>query len=82
MKIIDLSHSALFFYVPVKSPARTSAQKMIPVEAVDVVSSVASSANVIASSANDFGGYFYPVTGLISLGAIILYLSPPLAGEE
>lgn len=67
------------------SPAfvRTEAPKMMPVENIDVaVSNVASSANLIASSVGDFGGYFYPVAGLGLLAALILYLSPPLASDE
>lgn len=55
----------------------------MPVEAVDVdvVSSFVQNANVIATSAGENGGYFYPVAGLAFLAAIILYLSPPLADE-
>lgn len=57
---------------------------MIPMEAVDVAAisqSVASSANLLATSAGENGGYFYPVAGLSLLAALILYLSPPLADE-
>lgn len=56
--------------------------KMIPVESMDAVSSFASNANVIATSAGDFGGYFAPVAGIGLLAALILYLSPPLASED
>jgi hypothetical protein len=57
--------------------------KMAPMEtATEVVNSaLAQNANLIATSAGDFGGYFYPVAGLVLLGALILYLSPPLAQE-
>lgn len=56
---------------------------MIPVEVVDAaVSNVASSANLLATNAEEFGGYFYPVAGLGLLSALILYLSPPLASDE
>lgn len=56
---------------------------MMPVDVVDVdaVSTFAQNANVIASNAEDFGGYFYPVAGLGLLAALILYLSPPLVDE-
>lgn len=55
---------------------------MMPVEVVDVATSnIAQNANLIATSAGDFGGYFYPVAGLGLLAALILYLSPPLADE-
>ena len=56
---------------------------MMPVDVVDVdaVSNFAQNANVLASNAEDFGGYFYPVAGLGLLAALILYLSPPLVDE-
>ena len=54
---------------------------MVPMEAVDTLSSFAQNANVIASSSDDFGGMFYPVAGLALLSALILYLSPPLSEE-
>ena len=56
--------------------ARTEAPKMIPMEVVD-----AATTNVIATASSDFGGYFAPVAGLTLLGALILYLSPPLVDE-
>jgi hypothetical protein len=62
--------------------ARTTSAKMIPVEAVEAVSSFASNAQLIASSSDDFGGAFLPVAGIGLLATFILYLSPPLAGEE
>ena len=50
--------------------------------AADFTSNVAAaSSNVVASSVTDFGGYLFPVFGIISLGALILYLAPPLADE-
>jgi hypothetical protein len=56
--------------------------KMISMEHADVaLSQVASSANLIATSAGENGGYFYPVAGIAFLAALILYLSPPLADE-
>jgi hypothetical protein len=39
------------------------------------------SANLIATSSNDFGGAFIPVAGITLLAAFILYLSPPLSDE-
>jgi len=39
------------------------------------------STQMIASSVADFGGYFFPVIGLGSLAALILFLAPPLADE-
>lgn len=47
----------------------------------NIVSTFAQNANVIATTSGDFGGAFYPVAGLVLLGAFILYLSPPLADE-
>eukprot|EP00533_Pseudo-nitzschia_delicatissima_P003188 CAMPEP_0116103336 /NCGR_PEP_ID=MMETSP0327-20121206/13827_1 /TAXON_ID=44447 /ORGANISM="Pseudo-nitzschia delicatissima, Strain B596" /LENGTH=89 /DNA_ID=CAMNT_0003595433 /DNA_START=1 /DNA_END=270 /DNA_ORIENTATION=+ len=39
------------------------------------------STQMIASSVGDFGGYFFPVIGIGSLAALILFLAPPLADE-
>lgn len=46
------------------------------------ISSVAQNANLVASDVGDFGGYLFPVFGILSLAALILYLSPPLADPE
>eukprot|EP00542_Grammatophora_oceanica_P016877 CAMPEP_0194040670 /NCGR_PEP_ID=MMETSP0009_2-20130614/12632_1 /TAXON_ID=210454 /ORGANISM="Grammatophora oceanica, Strain CCMP 410" /LENGTH=92 /DNA_ID=CAMNT_0038683881 /DNA_START=66 /DNA_END=344 /DNA_ORIENTATION=+ len=61
--------------------ARAQAPKMTLIEADVAVSSIANNANLIASSVTDFGGYLFPVFGLLSLGGIILFLAPPLADE-
>ena len=59
----------------------TPAQMMV--EGSDVaVSNVASNANLIASNVSDFGGYLFPVFGILSLAGLILFLSPPLADPE
>lgn len=56
---------------------------MISMEHVDVaLTNIAANANLIATSAEENGGYFYPVAGLGLLAALILYLSPPLAADE
>ena len=57
--------------------------KMMPIETVtDMASSVvAQNANLIATSADEFGGYGYPVVGIALLATVILYFSPPLADE-
>eukprot|EP00545_Synedropsis_sp_CCMP1620_P004499 CAMPEP_0119007924 /NCGR_PEP_ID=MMETSP1176-20130426/3336_1 /TAXON_ID=265551 /ORGANISM="Synedropsis recta cf, Strain CCMP1620" /LENGTH=93 /DNA_ID=CAMNT_0006960159 /DNA_START=81 /DNA_END=362 /DNA_ORIENTATION=+ len=61
--------------------ARVTPPKMM-IEGADVaVSNIAANANLIASTAGDFGGYFFPVVGLGCLGAFILFLAPPLADE-
>lgn len=46
------------------------------------VSNVAENANLLASNVQDFGGYLFPVFGLLSLAGLILFLSPPLADPE
>jgi hypothetical protein len=52
------------------------------IEGADVaVSNVAANANLIASTAGDFGGYFFPVIGIGAVCALILFLAPPLADE-
>lgn len=70
-------------FVAVATPAfaRATAPKMM-VEGADVaISNIAANANLVASSSSDFGGYLFPIAGILSLGAIILYLAPPLADE-
>lgn len=87
-RILDTDSNSIASFqslCPVVGPAfaRTSSAKMVPVELTESVNSfVAQNSNVIATSAGDFGGYFYPVVGLTLLGALILYLSPPLSSEE
>ena len=62
--------------------ARVAAPKMIPLEGADVaVSNIAANVNLIASSVDDNGGFFFPIVGLGAIAALILFLSPPLADE-
>jgi len=43
-----------------------------------VLESAVQTANIIATSSGDNGGLFFPAAGLLSLGALILFLAPPL----
>lgn len=43
-----------------------------------VMESAASTANLIATSSGENGGFFFPVAGIVSLAALILFLAPPL----
>ena len=43
-----------------------------------VVESAVQTANIIATSSGDNGGLFFPVAGLGSIAALILFLAPPL----
>eukprot|EP00547_Thalassionema_nitzschioides_P002449 CAMPEP_0194203402 /NCGR_PEP_ID=MMETSP0156-20130528/3195_1 /TAXON_ID=33649 /ORGANISM="Thalassionema nitzschioides, Strain L26-B" /LENGTH=52 /DNA_ID=CAMNT_0038929149 /DNA_START=219 /DNA_END=377 /DNA_ORIENTATION=- len=47
----------------------------------ELINNIASSAQLIASNNGDFGGYFFPVVGLGSVAALILFLAPPLGDE-
>ena len=47
-----------------------------------VLESAASTANLIATASGDNGGAFFPVAGIVSLAALILYLAPPLVDQE
>jgi len=47
-----------------------------------VIESVITNANLIATESASFGGAFFPVAGLGSLAALILYLAPPLVDVE
>ena len=45
------------------------------------VSNVAATSNMVASNVSDFGGYLFPVFGIMALSALILFLAPPLVDE-
>lgn len=47
-----------------------------------VLESAASTANLIATSSDANGGAFFPVAGIVSLAALILFLAPPLVDTE
>ena len=54
---------------------------MMDPTAITEFSNQVASSQVLASSVSDFGGYFFPVLGIGSLAALILFLAPPLADE-
>ena len=69
----------LFFPTFLFAVAAAAPKMMESVDMVAVNDFIATqNANLIATSSTDFGGSFYPVAGLTLLGALILYLSPPL----
>lgn len=73
--VAPTNHAAL-------APRAFTAPKMIPVDAaVTEVSNFAASSNVLASNVSDFGGYLFPVFGILGLAGLILYLSPPLKDD-
>jgi hypothetical protein len=43
-----------------------------------IESTVTQATNLIATSGGDNGGFFFPVAGIGSLAALILFLAPPL----
>ncbi|KAL3781090.1 hypothetical protein ACHAWO_012516 [Cyclotella atomus] len=47
-----------------------------------VMESAVTNANLIATSSSDFGGAFWPVAGIVGIAALILYLAPPLVGDD
>ena len=47
-----------------------------------VLESAASTANLIATSSDANGGAFFPVAGIVSLAALILFLAPPLVDSD
>ncbi|EWM22240.1 hypothetical protein Naga_100597g5 [Nannochloropsis gaditana] len=57
--------------------ART-VSKMTPMDVVSTESIQAASDVLLAAKDTDFGGYTGPIAGLITLGALILVLAPPL----
>ena len=63
--------------------SETSAPQMVPEQfAVEVTNFATQNSALIATSENDFGGLLFPVFGLLGLGALILFLAPPLADED
>jgi len=60
---------------------RESPQLNMMDHTVSEFSNQVAASQVIASSVSDFGGYFFPVLGIGSLAALILFLAPPLADE-
>ena len=84
--IFVVSHKLTLILVStVASPAfvRTSEMKMVPMETVTNLANsvVAQNANLLATSADDFAGYRFPIFGIACLAAVILFFSPPLADE-
>eukprot|EP00633_Aureoumbra_lagunensis_P001621 CAMPEP_0197294336 /NCGR_PEP_ID=MMETSP0890-20130614/32135_1 /TAXON_ID=44058 ORGANISM="Aureoumbra lagunensis, Strain CCMP1510" /NCGR_SAMPLE_ID=MMETSP0890 /ASSEMBLY_ACC=CAM_ASM_000533 /LENGTH=73 /DNA_ID=CAMNT_0042769701 /DNA_START=37 /DNA_END=258 /DNA_ORIENTATION=- len=71
------------FVAPQSSMTRGLSTTARPaVESVDVTAAATELNNMlVAVSESDFGGYFFPAAGLTLLGAIIVYLSPPLKDE-
>jgi len=61
--------------------ASRTAPKMMIDGSIMEQSAVSAAANtqLIASQVTDFGGYLFPVFGIIALAGLILFLSPPLA---
>ena len=57
------------------------APKVNMIDNVADFSELATTSNMVASTVTDFGGYLFPVFGIISLAALILYLAPPLVDE-
>ena len=82
--------SLSFFFISLKlinpivtRPAfapRVEAPKMMEIDTV-AISDIASNANLIATSSDDFGGALFPILGIGLIAATILFLSPPLADE-
>ena len=80
-----MSHTLMFVRVPLPSFASVTAMSgrtapVVPNMIIDgsVMESAASTANLIATSAGENGGFFFPVAGIVSLAGLILFLAPPL----
>jgi hypothetical protein len=76
---------ASFFILMAVGPAFVSREapkvNMIENVADFSASNFAATSNVVASNVSDYGGYLFPVFGLIALAGLILFLSPPLVDE-
>mmetsp|Transcript_1116 Transcript_1116/g.1208 ORF Transcript_1116/g.1208 Transcript_1116/m.1208 type:complete len:96 (+) Transcript_1116:108-395(+) len=64
------------------APRPTVEAPKMMLEGSDVVVSQLNNANLIASNVSDFGGYLFPLFGLLGLSALILFLAPPLGEVE
>lgn len=53
----------------------------VPAEALTTAQDVASSV-LLASKETDFGGYAGPAAALLTIGALIVVLAPPLSATE
>jgi hypothetical protein len=82
---LSLYYDSLFLHFFAASPAFTAAREapklnLLENTMADFSSQVATS-NMVASNVGDFGGYFFPIAGIVSLAALILFLAPPLVDE-
>lgn len=57
------------------------APKVNMIDNVADFSEIATTSNMVASNVSDFGGYLFPVFGIIALAGLILFLAPPLVDE-
>ncbi|KAL7535735.1 hypothetical protein ACHAXR_006699 [Thalassiosira sp. AJA248-18] len=75
--------AASAFTAPVNTAVATGRTTTAPKMLIDgaVLESAANTANLIATSSGDNAGLFFPVAGLGSLAALILFLAPPLKDE-
>ncbi|GAB5035953.1 Hypothetical protein NocV09_03200010 [Nannochloropsis oceanica] len=55
--------------------------KLSPMDVIPAESFQAASDVLIAAKDTDFGGYTGPIAGLITLGALIIVLAPPLTSQ-
>lgn len=82
------SLTVVLFHPYITAPTTTAFNRASTVEApkmmIDgsVLESAASTANLIATNSGDNGGAFFPVAGIVSLAALILFLAPPLVDAE
>ena len=58
-------------------PTRVAPRQMI-IDGSIIESTVTQATNLIATNGGDNGGFFFPVAGIGSLAALILFLAPPL----
>ena len=62
--------------------ARTATAPKMIIDGSIMEQSALVNPQLIASQVSDFGGYLFPVFGIIALAGLILFLSPPLADPK
>lgn len=63
------------------APVQMSLFDGVSAEALSSAQDVATSV-ILATKETDFGGYVGPAAGLLTLGALIVVLAPPLSSSE
>ena len=76
------THSCSTITTAMPAFTRTATAPKMIIDGSIMEQSVLANPQLIASQVSDFGGYLFPVFGIIALAGLILFLSPPLADPK